>query len=160
MLTRKAGTLAMKALGREPEHLLDRMLKNIEHGRFERSLSGLTAVSAVITTIEVYYEHYRGGFGNKMMWSPIVVTPPVVLAGIGGIFSKRTAKTALPISAAVYAVDGLVGVYYHVRGIGRRPGGWSIPTYNIVMGPPLMAPALFAMVGCMGVLAAILRRER
>lgn len=31
------------------EHLLDRMVSNISHGRFERSLSGLTALSAVVT---------------------------------------------------------------------------------------------------------------
>lgn len=136
------------------------MLRNVEHGRFERSLSALTAAGAVITTVEVYFEHYRGGFGNKMMWSPIVITPPVVAAGIAGVFSKRVAKTALPISAAVYALDGMIGQYYHLRGIGRRPGGWSLPSYNIAMGPPLMAPGLFAMVGGMGLLAAILRRER
>ena len=68
---------------------------NIEHGRFERSLSGLTAFAALVTTAEVYAEHYRASFGNKMMWSPIVVTPPVVIAGIGGVYSKRWAKTVL-----------------------------------------------------------------
>jgi len=143
----------------EPVHLIDRMLRNVSHGRFERSMAALTAMSAVITTVEVYYEHYKGGFGNKMMWSPIVITPPVVAAGIGGVFSRRVAKTWLPLFSALYAADGLLGEWYHLRGIGRRPGGWSIPTYNIAMGPPMMAPGLFAMVGGMGLLAAILRRE-
>ena len=46
-----------------------------------------------MTGAEVYLEHYRGSFGNKWMWSPIVVTPPVVVAGIGGVFSQRWAKT-------------------------------------------------------------------
>jgi hypothetical protein len=142
-----------------PEHLIDRMLRNVSHGRFERSMAALTAVSAVITTVEVYYEHYKGGFGHKMMWSPIVITPPVVAAGIGGVFSRRIAKTWLPLTSAIYAADGLLGEWYHLRGIGRRPGGWEIPTYNIAMGPPMMAPGLFAMVGGMGLLAAILRRE-
>ena len=141
------------------EHLIDRMLRNVSHGRFERSMSALTAASAVITTVEVYYEHYKGGFGNKMMWSPVVITPPVVAAGIAGVFSRKVAKTWLPLFSAIYALDGLLGEWYHLRGISRRPGGWSIPTYNIVMGPPLMAPGLFAMVGGMGLLAAVLRRE-
>jgi len=142
-----------------PEHRIDRWASNIEHGRFERSLSGLTAFSAVITTAEVYAEHYRASFGNKMMWSPIVVTPPVVVAGIAGIYSKRWAKTVLPVASGVYMLNGLVGEYYHARGVARRPGGFSQASYNIPMGPPILAPGLMSIVGAMGVLAALLRRE-
>lgn len=142
-----------------PQHRIDRLVGNIEHGRFERSLSGLTAVAAIVTTAEVYIEHYRASFGNKMMWSPIAVTPPVVVAGIAGVFSRRWAKTALPVASAVYALDGLVGVYYHGRGVARRPGGWRLWTYNLPMGPPIVAPGLMGIVGGMGILAALLRRE-
>lgn len=141
------------------EHVIDYWLRNVSHGRFERAMSGLTAFSAVITTVEVWFEHYRASFGDPWMWTPILVTPPVVASGIAGIFSKKVAKTWLPITAGIYALDGLLGQYFHMRGVSRRPGGWSIPVYNVAMGPPLMAPGLFAIVGCMGLLAAILRRE-
>ena len=100
--------------GKPAEHRIDRWVANIEHGRFERSLSGLTAFAALVTTAEVYAEHYRASFGNKMMWSPILVTPPVVIAGVAGVYSKRWAKTALPIASTVYMLDGLIGEYYHV----------------------------------------------
>jgi len=140
-------------------HLIDRAVRDIQHGRFERSLSGLTAAAAIITTAEVYVEHYRASFGNKMMWSPIVVTPPIVVAGIAGVFSRRWAKVALPAASLVYGLDGLIGEYFHARGVARRPGGWRVWTYNVPMGPPIAAPGLMAIVGGMGVLAAILRRE-
>jgi NAD(P)-dependent dehydrogenase (short-subunit alcohol dehydrogenase family) len=142
------------------EHLLDRIMANISHGRFERSLSGLTALSALVTGAEVYLEHYKASFGNKWMWSPIALTPPLVAAGIGGVFSKRCAKTALPVTAAAYAANGLLGEYFHARGVARRPGGWKLASYNLPMGPPISAPGLMAMVGGMGLLAALLRRER
>jgi hypothetical protein len=142
------------------EHLIDRAVRNIEHGRFERSLAGLTAFAAAVTTAEIYIEHYRASFGNRMMWSPIVVTPPVVVAGIGGVVSRRWAKTWLPLTALVYTANGLLGEYYHARGVARRPGGWRLATYNVPMGPPIMAPGLMTIVGGMGLLAAILRRER
>lgn len=145
---------------RRAEHRIDRMVRNVEHGRFERSLSGLTAVAALVTTAEVYIEHYRASFGNKMMWSPILVTPPIVVAGVAGVVSRRWAKTALPIASAVYALDGLVGTCYHARGVARRPGGWRLWTYNLPMGPPIVAPGLMGIVGGMGILAALLRRER
>jgi hypothetical protein len=42
----------------------------------------------------------------------------------------------------------------------RRPGGFQEPTYNLVMGPPLLAPGSLGLIGAMGILAAIMRRER
>lgn len=144
----------------EPGHIIDRVFRNVEHGRFERSLSGLTAFAALVTTAEIFVEHYRASFGNRMMWSPIVVTPPVVVAGIAGVFSRRWAKTWLPLTAGVYTLNGVVGEYYHARGVARRPGGWGLASYNVPMGPPILAPGLMTIVGGMGLLAAVLRRER
>lgn len=144
----------------EGEHLLDRLTRDISHGRFERSLSGLTAFAALLVCAEVYYEHYSGSFGNKFMWSPIVVTPPVVAAGVAGVFSRRAAKTWLPAASSLYMAVGVAGLYFHFRGVARKPGGWSEAAYNIVMGPPPVAPGLFSMVGSMGLLAALLRREK
>lgn len=141
-------------------HLIDRAVANVEHGRFERSLSGLTAVAALVTTAEIYLEHYKAGFGNKWMWSPILVTPPVVVAGVAGVFSKKWAKTALPVTAAAYTLNGLAGEYFHARGVSRKPGGWKNASYNVPMGPPIAAPGLMCVVGGMGILAAILRREK
>jgi hypothetical protein len=144
----------------EVEHLIDRMTTNIAHGRFERSLSGLTAAAALLTTAEVFAEHYKASFGNKWMWSPVLVTPPVVVAGVAGIFSKRWAKTALPLAAGLYTANGLAGEYFHARGVARKPGGWQLASYNVPMGPPIAAPGLMCVVGGMGLLAALLRRER
>jgi hypothetical protein len=141
------------------EHLLDRIVRDVSHGRFERSLSGLTAVSALVTGAEVYLEHYKGSFGNKWMWSPIVLTPPLVASGIAGVFSRRAAKTVLPLTAGLYLANGLLGEYFHARGVARKPGGWRLYSYNLPMGPPISAPGLMSMVGGMGLLAALLRRE-
>ena len=144
----------------EAEHLVDRALSNVSHGRFERSLSALTAFAAAVTTGEIYLEHYKASFGNKWMWSPVLVTPPVVIAGVGGVFSRRWAKTALPAAAGLYALNGLAGEYFHARGVARKPGGWRLASYNVPMGPPIAAPGLMSIVGGMGLLAAVFRREQ
>jgi hypothetical protein len=143
-----------------PEHLVDRMVRNIAHGRFERSLSALTAVSALVTGTEIYLEHYKASFGDKWMWTPVLLTPPLVVAGVGGVFSRRWAKTVLPVASALFAANGLLGEYFHARGVARKPGGWRLASYNVPMGPPIAAPGLMAMVGGMGLLAAVLRREK
>ena len=162
MALRKAAGADRTAAGSEAAravHLVDRLVRNVEHGRFERALSGLTAAAAAVTGTEIFLEHDSASFGNRMMWLPVALTPLVTAAGIGGVFSRRIAKGALPAVSAVVVANGLQGTYLHVRGIAHKPGGWKLPRYNIEMGPPLFAPLLFTMVGGMGILAAILRRE-
>ena len=142
------------------EHRLDRMVRNIETGRFERSLAALAAVGALITTGEIFLNHDSASFGNKMMWVPIALGPVGAAAGVAGFFSRRMAKTALPVASAAIVANGLQGTYLHARGIAQKPGGWKNARYNMEMGPPLLAPLLVTMVGGMGLLAAVLRREK
>lgn len=142
-----------------PAQGIDHLVRNIRQGRFERLLAGLAAVAALVTGLEIFFEHDRASFGNRWMWAPVLLTPPMLAAGVGGVVSRRLAKTALPLVSAFIVANGLQGTYLHVRGILRKPGGMSQAIYNIEMGPPLLAPLLVTMVGGMGILAAILRRE-
>ncbi len=137
-----------------------RLLDNIREGRLQRTLALATALSAPPLGFEIYFEHYKGSFGDKWMWTPIVLTPPLTAAGIAGMVSERAAKTVLPAVSALYFLDGLIGVVTHLEGVRKKPGGFKEATYNLVMGPPLLAPGSLCMVGAMGVLAALVRRER
>ena len=47
------------------EHRIDRIVRNVETGRFERSLSALTAVGALVTAAEIYFEHDSASFGTR-----------------------------------------------------------------------------------------------
>ncbi len=136
------------------------VVADIRQGRFERLLSALTAVGAVITGVEIWLEHDRASFANRMMWLPVAVTPVVSAAAVAGVFSEKAARTALPAASAVVVANSLQGQYLHLRGLAQRPGGWHELRYNAEMGPPTFAPLLFALVGGMGLLAALLRRER
>jgi hypothetical protein len=140
--------------------IVSRARRNLRRGRFQKTLSGLTALGALGLGFEIYLEHYKGSFGDKWMWTPIVLTPPLAAAGIAGMFSERQAETTLPALSALYALDGAIGVITHVRGVARKPGGFAEPAYNLVMGPPLLAPGSLALVGGMGLAAALARRER
>src|SRR4051794_41360931 len=115
--------------------VMTRILSNIRTGRMQRLLSAATAVSVPALAFEIYLEHYKGSFGDKWMWTPIVLAPPLTAAGIAGIVSPRAARTALPFFGALFALDGLIGVYTHLRGVQKRPGGLDEAHYNLVMGP-------------------------
>ena len=136
-----------------------RALTDIRTGRFEQSLAGLAAAGALVTAAEIFTEHDGASFGNKMMWWPVVIIPTMVPAGVAAIFSKRAAKTVLPLASVVVVVNGMQGTFLHWRGIMQKPGGRSNLRYNIEMGPPMFAPLLASMVGGMGILASLLRRE-
>jgi hypothetical protein len=136
------------------------LLGNLRRGRVQRTLAGATAFSALPLGLEIYFEHYRGSFGDKWMWTPVALSPLLTAAGLAGVRSERAARTVLPAVSALYCLDGLIGVYTHLLGIRKRPGGFREPLYNLVMGPPLLAPGSLAMVGGLGLAAGAARRER
>ncbi len=138
---------------------VEHLVRNVRHGRFERSLSALTAVGAVVTGLEIWLEHDRASFANRMMWCPVALTPIIATAGAAGVVSRRAAKTALPLASALVLANCVQGQYLHLRGIAQRPGGWHMARYNAETGPPTFAPLLFGLVGGMGLLASLLRRE-
>jgi hypothetical protein len=142
------------------ERSIARWWGNVRRGRMQRTLSAATAFSALPLGFEIYVEHFRGSFGDKWMWTPIALSPGLAAAGVAGIRSERAARTWLPALSALYCLDGLIGVITHVRGVARKPGGFKEPMFNVVMGPPLLAPGSLALVGGMGLAAAAFGRER
>ena len=138
-----------------------KVLRNLRAARLQRTLSALTAASAAPLAFEIYLEHYKGSFGDKWEWVPIWLTPPVVAAGVGGVYSERVAKTALPVASGLFAACGVIGTFLHLRGVARKPGGLrQEPWYNLIMGPPLLAPGSLALVGGLGLAAPLMKRER
>jgi len=143
-----------------PERATARWWGNVRSGRMQQTLAVATAASALPLGIEIYFEHFRGSFGDKWMWTPVWLSPALTAAGLAGVRSERVARTWLPALSALYCLDGVIGMITHVRGVARKPGGFREPLYNIVMGPPLLAPGSLALVGGMGLAAAALGRER
>jgi hypothetical protein len=135
------------------------VVSDVRHGEFGRTLSILTGLGAVITAAEIFFEHDKASFGNRLMWLPVAIGPVGAAAGVAGFLSPRAAHTALPVTSAAIVVNGLQGTYLHARGVGQKPGGWRNARYNLEMGPPLLAPLLMTMVGGMGLVASLLRRR-
>jgi hypothetical protein len=66
-----------------------------------------------------------------MMWLPVALGPVGAAAGVAGFFSRRMAKTALPVASAAIVANGLQGLYLHGRGIAQKPGGWKNARYKV-----------------------------
>jgi hypothetical protein len=134
--------------------------QDLREGRFQKHMAVATAVSAFLSGFEAWYSHYKSNFRYKAQWTPVVIAPLLMAAGVGAVSNKRIAHVWLPALSTVAMLDGAIGLGYHTRGIMRRPGGLKMPIYNIIHGPPIFAPLLFAAAGFVGLLASLFRREK
>lgn len=133
--------------------------QHIREGRFQRSLALVAALSSLLSGLEVTYEHYRGSYSQQVMYTPIFLSAALTLSGVAAALNRWAARVLLPVLSALTVLDGVVGFYFHVRGVARKPGGWRVPVMNVIMGPPIFAPLLFALSGYLGLIASLLRRE-
>ena len=73
-------------------HDLEIVANRIREGRFQRSLSLLTAGTSIASGLEVAYEHYRGSYSRRVMYTPVIMSALLAVAGIAGFFSGRAAQ--------------------------------------------------------------------
>jgi hypothetical protein len=132
----------------------------LREGRFQKHMAGATAFASLLCGFEALYSHYKNNFRYKAQYTPIVSASLLTGAAVGAMASPRLAETALPATSLLAIANGAVGFYYHARGVQRRPGGLGRVGYNILYGPPIFAPLLFAASGFLGLLSSVLRREK
>jgi hypothetical protein len=102
--------------------------------------------------IQVTMFHYRQNFHHKVMWVPVIAAPILFLSGIALTFFYA----AWLFNATLFllwfaAVAGLIGFYFHFRGVGIRVGGWALR--NFLIGPPVILPLMFTAVSALGLIA-------
>jgi hypothetical protein len=88
---------------------------HVREGRFQRTLSLMAGTSSVLAGLEVSYEHYKGSYGQKIMWTPVVLSGAMTGAGIWGFISTWAAKTVLRWTSIVTLLDSLIGFFAHFR---------------------------------------------
>ncbi|MGH2442898.1 MAG: hypothetical protein ACRDFX_07025, partial [Chloroflexota bacterium] len=132
--------------------------QHVREGQFQRALALIAAFAGLLSGLEVSYEHYRGSFSQQVMWTPILVSAALTVTGVASAMNRWVARVVLPVVSLLTMLDGVVGFYFHVRGVARKPGGWRVPVMNVIMGPPVFAPLLFATGGYLGLIASFLRR--
>jgi len=143
----------------DPNRDLRIVSNHVREGRFQRSLCLIAGTASLVSGLEVTYEHYKGSYGQRIMYTPVILSGALFASGIWGFFGRAAARTVLRIVSAVTLADCVIGFFFHIRGIQRKPGGWRLPITNIVMGPPILAPLLFGTSAYLGLVASFLRRE-
>ena len=114
----------------------------------------VVAFSALLYTgiwVQVSLFHRAGGFKKLAMWGPVLLTPLIVGGALAGVV-RRDGWWGW-IAAALLAsgvIDGLIGLYYHLRGIAKQIGGFTMR--NALSGPPPILPIAYALFGALGLI--------
>jgi hypothetical protein len=121
---------------------------------FARVYLLLVAGAFVLVGAQVFLFHWRGGFRKWTMYGPVLLAPGLVLAGIVGAIARDGWLGWAALALFAFGiVDGLVGVYEHVRGVAERVGGFTVR--NLMSGPPIFLPASFLALSATGILALL-----
>jgi hypothetical protein len=103
--------------------------------------------------VQVTLFHWGGAFAAKAMWAPVILTPFIVVAAVLGLVDAGTFGWVAAAFLALGVLDGLYGVYRHLRGVGAQIGGFTLR--NLIAGPPFVLPLAYALVGVLGLLALL-----
>jgi hypothetical protein len=119
-----------------------------------RAVLVVAAVLFVGIWVQVTLMHWAGGFKHVAMWGPVLATPLFVAAALAGaVIRDGVFGWVVAAVLAVAVLEGLVGVWFHLRGIARQIGGFNLR--NVLSGPPPMLPLAYALVGVLGLVGVM-----
>ena len=126
--------------------------------RAARRLNRASFTLALSVLLDSAVEHYRGGFHNKAMYTPLAVSALALGVSAHGTADKRPGAHWLRDgSYAVAAATGVVGTGFHVYNVLKRPG--RLVWQNLFYGAPLGAPGAILLSGLLGVYSERLREQ-
>lgn len=115
----------------------------------ERVVAMFLSITFLLIGIQVTLFHYRQNFNKWVMWGPVIFAP--IMFVIAGAYALRPTEWLFWAYVALLVIgflDGLIGFYYHFRGVGLRVEGYKLR--NFMIGPPVILPLLFTALTGLG----------
>lgn len=150
-----ASALAWQRSERQPQGLPVRS-DTARQAAAARGLDRGAALLALAVAADSALEHYRGGFHNRAMYTPLLLSTLALLAS--GSEPADPAPQTQRLRRAIYlgaGAAGLAGTGFHLYNVCKRPGGWSWS--NLFYAAPLGAPSALLLCGVLGYYAERVR---
>ncbi|MGG1516987.1 hypothetical protein ABE504_16380 [Paenibacillus oryzisoli] len=126
---------------------------NWDHWSLDRVLILFVSLAFLLIGIQVTLFHYRQNFHNKAMWMPVIGSPIFFIVGVIFVwYNVSWLHTTFIVLMWIGAVAGLIGLYFHIRGVGIRVGGFALR--NFMIGPPVVLPLVFTSIAVLGLISA------
>jgi hypothetical protein len=124
--------------------------------RAARRLNRGSALLAASVLMDSAVEHYRGGFANRAMFTPLLVSALTLAISAHGTTDRRPdvhrVRHGIAVSAAA---TGLAGTGFHIWNVLKRPG--RLDWQNLFYGAPVGAPMAILLAGLLGTAAERVR---
>jgi len=121
-----------------------------------RILIMFVSLAFIMMGIQVTMFHYRQNFIHKAMWVPVISAPIFFIAGLAlTVYNANWLSVLFQILMWLGVVSGIIGFYFHFRGVGIRVGGWALR--NFLIGPPVTLPLMFTALSVLGLIAVYWR---
>jgi hypothetical protein len=121
----------------------------------DRAILAFSALLYAGVWVQLSLFHWAGGFRKMAMWGPVLMTPLIVLGILIAVAKRDGILGWIGLAAlALGVLDGLVGLFYHIRGIGYQIGGLA-SVRNLMNGPPPVLPLAFSLIGVLGILVLL-----
>ena len=124
--------------------------------RAARQLNRGSGILAASVLFDSAVEHYRGGFYNPAMVTPLFTSMVSLAASLHGVADRNQARHGTRNAVfALSAATGIAGTAFHLYNVAKKPGGlcWQ----NLFYSAPLGAPAAIFLSGFFGLLAERVR---
>ena len=115
-----------------------------------------TGLALLLIFIQVTLFHYRQNFRHWAMWLPVLGTPAIGLLAIWlSINNSIGIRRITVVFLTIGLFAGVIGFFYHFRGVGQRVGGYK--TANFLVGPPVILPLMVTAICILGLIAVYWR---
>lgn len=115
------------------------------------------AVAAVMYAgiwVQVTLFHWGAAFASRAMWAPVIMTPFIVAAAVLAVVTRSDPWGWVAVVAlGIGVLDGLYGLYRHLRGTVSQIGGLTLR--NLMAGPPPVLPLAYSLIGVVGLLGLL-----
>lgn len=121
-----------------------------------RVLILFVGLAYLLIAIQVTLSHYRQNFYRKVMLVPVLTAPLYCVIAIAlALWGRSWLFTTFHIFMWLGVISGLIGFYYHFRGVGLRVGGYALR--NFLVGPPVIMPLMYSSIAVLGLIAVYWR---
>jgi hypothetical protein len=117
----------------------------------QRLLYAAAATLAAGVVADSTAEHYRAGFHNRAMFISPIVSSTALATALSAMATPNRDRAAREGVFAASVATGILGLYFHLTNVARRPGGWN--SSNVFYGAPVAAPLAVTMAGLLGLAA-------
>lgn len=120
-----------------------------------RIVVALAALMYAGTWLQLTLMHWAAAFRRWQMIVPVLATPVLVIAALGGVAMRDGILGWLAVGAlGLGVIEGLVGLFFHLQGAAAQVGGLG-SARNFLVGPPPVLPLAYSLMGVLGLVGML-----